>query len=396
MNTRPTDCEPVPRRPLQIGISCFSTFGGSGVVATELGLALARRGHRVHFICREAPRRLQDLCPGVELHRVEARDYPVFAEPPYALALAGEMAAIARAARLDVLHAHYAVPHAVSAWMACAMLGAAAPALVTTLHGTDVTGVARDPRYREVIRHAVAQSDAVSSPSRFLRDAAWQQLGLSPDAAPIEVIPNFVDIDRYRPGDAADREALAELWGGDASVPVVVHVSNFRPIKRVPHVVDLFAAVAADRPARLLLIGDGPERPAVEARIAAHGLADRVRLLGRQDHFEALLRACAVFVLPSRTESFGLAALEALASGVPVVASAVGGLDEVVRPGVTGGLAAPDDTEGMVAAIAALLDDPARRAAMGAAARADVEARFVTGPMVERYEALYHRVVARG
>lgn len=377
-------------------MSCFSTFGGSGVVATELGLALAARGHRVHFICREAPRRLQGLTDGIELHCVEARDFPAFAEAPYALALAGEMAAVARAARLDVLHAHYAVPHAVSAWMAGAMLGADAPALVTTLHGTDITSVARDSRYRDVIRHAVAQSDAVSSPSMFLRDAAWRALGLSATTTPIEVIPNFVDAARYRPGDASDRARLAELWGGDPSVPVVAHVSNFRPVKRVPHLVDVFAAVAASRPARLLLIGDGPERAAVEARIAAHGIGDRVRLLGRQDHFEALLRACAVFALPSQSESFGLAALEALASGVPVVASAVGGLGEVVRDGVTGRLAAPDDFDGLVDAIAGLLDDPQQRRAMGAAARADVEARFVAGPMVERYEALYRRVAAHG
>ncbi|MCB9541485.1 MAG: N-acetyl-alpha-D-glucosaminyl L-malate synthase BshA [Myxococcales bacterium] len=390
---------PAVQRPdrLAIGITCYPSFGGSGIIATDIGLAMAARGHRVHFITRERPRRLDeraDAMPGVTFHRVEAPGYPVFGEAPYTVALASAMASVATAAKLDVLHVHYAVPHAASAWMARAMLGAEAPALVTTLHGTDVTVVGCDDSYRPATRHAIAASDAVTAPSAFLRDAAWDGIGLDREGTPIEVIPNFVDTDRYAPAVAGDDERLAALWDGDPSVPVVVHVSNFRPIKRVPRVVELFAAVRARHRARLLLIGDGPERAAVEAQVTAHGLGDDVRLVGKQEHFEAWLRACAVFVLPSESESFGLAALEALSSGVPVVASAVGGLGEVVQHGETGWLAGADDIGGMAERIAALVADPALRARMGAAARADVLSRFCAAPMVERYEAVYRRVVA--
>lgn len=382
---------------LAIGITCYPSFGGSGIIATDIGLAMAARGHRVHFITRERPKRLDaaaDTTPEVGFHPVRAPGYPVFGEAPYTLALASAMASVAASAKLDVMHVHYAVPHAASAWMARAIMGPAAPALVTTLHGTDITVVGCDDSYRPVTRHAIAASDAVTAPSAFLRDAAWQGLGLDREATPIEVIPNFVDTDRYHPALTGDADRLAALWDGDPAVPVLVHVSNFRPIKRVPRVVELFAAVRAQHRARLLLIGDGPERAAVEAQIAAHGLGDDVRLVGKQEHFEHWLRACAVFVLPSESESFGLAALEALSSGVPVVASAVGGLGEVVRHGETGWLAGADDTDGMTARIAALVADPAQRAQMGEAARADVLSRFCAAPMVERYEAVYRRVVA--
>lgn len=381
---------------LCIGITCFPSFGGSGFIATDIGLAMAARGHRVHFICSERPRRLEGssaLPAGVFFHGVSAPGYPVFGEAPYSLALASRMASVSREVELDVLHVHYAVPHAVSAWMAREIVGSAAPALVATLHGTDITVVGRDECYRPVTRHAIAQSDAVTVPSAFLRDAAWHELGLDAGETPIEVIPNFVDTERYAPGDESDRERLAALWDGDASVPVVAHVSNFRPIKRVPRVIELFAAVRSKHRARLLLVGDGPERAAVEAQVAALGLGEDVRLVGRQEHFEGWLRACAVFVLPSESESFGLAALEALSSGVPVVASAVGGLAEVVQHGVTGFLAPMEDVAGMAEHLAALVGDAERGAAMGAAARRDVLMRFRAAPMVDRYEAVYRRVV---
>lgn len=366
--------------PLSIGVVCFPSFGGSGIVATEIGLGMARRGHRVHFICTDAPTRLDTRAPNVTVHRVEARAYPVFPHRPYTLALTSKMVAVAQTHGLDVLHAHYAVPHATAAWMAREILGGG-PRLVTTLHGTDITVLGNDPSYRAVTRHSVQASDAVTTPSAFLRDAAVAALDLD---VPIEAIPNFVDPAIFHPMKTAP----------DLVEPTLVHVSNFRAIKQVPQVIEVFARIAAQRPARLRLIGDGPERPAVEAAIAKHGLQDRVELLGKQADLAPLLRDCAVFLLTSRTESFGLAALEALASGIPVIAAHVGGLPEVVRQGETGWLVAPDDVEAMASRAAALLADPARHAAMRAAARNDVVARFAPAPLLDRYEAVYRRVTA--
>lgn len=371
---------------LAIGITCYPTVGGSGVVATEIGLELARRGHRVHFVCAELPFRL-DPAPGVHFHPVRAARYPLFEHTPYALALTSAMVDVAQREALDVLHVHYAVPHATSAWMAREILGGAVR-VVTTLHGTDVTLVGPDPSYRAITRHSVIGSDAITTPSAWLRDEARARLDLRD--APVDVLPNFVDTDAWRPS-VGDRSRLAALFPDDA--PVVIHVSNFRPVKRVDRVVDAFARVVARRPARLLLVGDGPERPDVEDRLRSLGLLDRTVLLGTVDDLPALVRECAVLHLPSESESFGLAALEALASGVPVVASDVGGLPEVVRDGETGFLVPPDDVAGMAARIGELLDAPGLRAAMGAAARRDALARFHTRPAVDRYEALYERVL---
>ena len=371
---------------LGIGITCYPTVGGSGVVATEIGLELARRGHRVHFICAELPFRL-DPAPGVRFHPVRAAHYPVFEHTPYALALTSALVDVARSERLDLLHVHYAVPHAISAWMARDVLGGAVR-VVTTLHGTDVTVVGADPSYRAVTRHSVLRSDAITTPSAWLREEARHRLDLGD--ARIDVLPNFVDTEVWRPLDGPPTR-LRALFPDDA--PVIVHVSNFRPVKRVDRVVDAFARVAADRPARLLLVGDGPDRPAVEDRLRSIGLADRAVLIGTVDDLPALVRECAVLHLPSESESFGLAALEALASGVPVVASAVGGLPEVVRDGETGFLVAVDDVAGMALRIGQILDHPDLRATLGRAARADALTRFRTGPAVDGYEALYRRVV---
>lgn len=371
---------------LSIGVSCHATFGGSGVVATEIGLAMARRGHRVHFFGVEAPWRFDPSADDVFFHEVRPLAYPVLAHTPYALALCSAIVSVASWEGLDVLHAHYAVPHATSAWMAREVLGGG-PRLVTTLHGTDITLVGSDPSYLPITRHSILHSDAVTAPSAWLRDQTWARFDLDPERTPIEVVPNFVDPEQYRPLDGTARPHVEALFG-DASAPVVVHVSNFRALKRVDRVVEVFARVARERPCRLVLIGDGPERPAVEAQVRAAGLTDRVRLLGGRERFEALLRECAVFVLPSETEGFGLAALEALASGVPVIASDVGGLPEVVRDGHTGFLVPVDDVAGMAAHLSALLGDPDRCAAIGRAARADALDRFRAEPILDRFEAL--------
>jgi glycosyltransferase involved in cell wall biosynthesis len=406
--------------PLRIGITCNPTAGGSGIVATGIGLEMARRGHHVHFVCTDLPRRLPALLPDrVRFHPVRAREYPVFPTVPYSLALASMLVAVTRAEGLDIIHAHYAVPHATSAWMAREVLGDGAPWIVTTLHGTDITLVGSDDSYLPITRHSILKSDALTAPSASLRVDTYARLGLDPASVPIEVVPNFVDTERFHPGfrrgapppgfrrgappPGSRRGAPppgfrrgAPPPGSGEVAPVIVHASNFRPVKRIADVVRIFARVAADRPARLLLIGDGPDRPAAEAQIAALGLTDRVRLVGEQDDVSALLRGCAAFLLPSERESFGLAALEALASGVPVVASAVGGLPEVVLDGETGFLCAPDDLEGMAARVGALLDDPGLRRTLGAAARADAVARFRLEPTVDRYEALYRRLGPRG
>ena len=369
---------------LSIGITCYPTFGGSGVLATQLGMQLAHRGHRVHFICSELPCQLDPALENVWFHRVEARDYPVFPHVPFALALSSAMVDIGRRHGLDLLHVHYAVPHATSAWMAREI----EPRLkvVTTLHGTDITLVGSDASYLPITRHSILQSDAVTVPSAALARETRERFDLD---TPLEVIPNFVDTDTFRPASEPGTPVLTELFGGPPGEPVLVHVSNFRRVKRVDRVVDVLARVSG---CRLLLVGDGPERPAVERQVDALGLRDRVCFAGTAP-VESLLRECAVFVLPSDTESFGLAALEALASGIPVVASDVGGLPEVVQHGQTGFLAPVGDLDTMASQVQRLVDDASLRRELGQAARADVLARFRAQPLVDAYEAVYRQVL---
>jgi N-acetyl-alpha-D-glucosaminyl L-malate synthase BshA len=364
---------------VNIGITCFPTFGGSGIVATEIGLAMARRGHRVHFICAEVPWRFDAFVENVRFHEVEARSYPLFDASPYTLALTSKMVEVATWEKLDLLHVHYAIPHAASAYLARQILGEAAPRIVTTLHGTDITVVGNDPSFLPITRFAIDRSDAVTVPSEALRRATWENLGLD---TPIEVIPNFIDTDLYKP---APRPAGPRL---------LAHSSNFRPVKRVDDVVRIFAAVQQKIPCELALIGDGPERSRVERLVHDLGLAARVRFYGKQLRFVEVLQAADVFLLPSEVESFGLAALEALACGVPVVATRQGGVPEVVGDGECGFLAPVGDVEGMAAATLRLLGDEALHRRMAAAARATAEAHFPLRPIIDRWEACYRRVMA--
>jgi N-acetyl-alpha-D-glucosaminyl L-malate synthase BshA len=389
--------------PLHIGVVCYPTFGGSGVIATEVGAALARRGHRVHVISYDVPARFEAHAANLFFHAVDVRDYPLFPQPQYAIALASRLVDVARWERLDLLHVHYAVPHATSAWLACQVLGAgAAPRVVTTLHGTDITLVGSDPSYLPVTRFSILRSDLVTAPSEFLRDASRARLDLPPEH-PIEVIPNFVDTDRYAPAPTRDRGRLCPLFsraGGAAEAlcreaRVLVHISNFRPVKRTPDVVAVFARVAAATPTVLLMIGDGPERAHAEARARALGVADRVSFVGKQERFAEWLPHADLFLLPSDTESFGLAALEALACGVPVIASRVGGLPEVVEDGVCGFLHPPGAVAEMAQSALRLLADHALHARMAAAARARAMDHFRLEPAVDRYEAAYRRVLGR-
>ena len=373
----------IPPR-LRIGVSCFSSFGGSGVVASEIGMALARRGHWVAFFSDKPPARLDLSCPGISFHPVAALDYPVPAQSSYSLALAAEMIAVARQEQLDLLHLHYAVPHALSAYLAHQVLGAAAPKLLLTLHGTDVTRVGTDPKLCSLVRFAVLAADLVTAPSRWLAEAAYRDLDL-PRELGIEVIPNFVDTRRFFP---APRES-------PPGPRVITHVSNFRPLKRIEDVVKIFARVREVMPAQLHLVGDGPERNRIEALVRTLGLTDEVRFLGECTDVAQVLQRSDVFLLPSETESFGLGALEAMASGVPVVASEVGGLPEVVQDRVTGFLAPLYDVEEMSRDVLLLLGDQALHTRMSLAARDRAQSHFQLEPAVDRYEAACRRVVAK-
>lgn len=379
---------------LRVGIACFPTLGGSGVVASELALQLSARGHRVHVFSSGAPGRLGRAGDGVILHRVDPFSRPPLEHGAYELSLAAAIAGVATREGLDVLHAHYAVPHASSALLARDILrreGRPAPRVITTLHGTDAGLVGAAPGMVAVTRHAALESDLLTAPSAWLSRAAVQALALPADH-PVEVVPNFVDPAQFTP--EAHRPGLLPLFpslrdDGPDRPRVLVHASNFRALKRVGDVVLAFAEVARALPALLLLVGDGPDLEDVQHLVRALGLEERVSLVGAQARLERLLLAADLFLLPSDTESFGLAALEALSCGVPVIASDVGGLPEVVRRGETGLLVPPRDPHALAEAALSLLADEPRRAAMGRAARADVLARFQPGPVVDRWEALY-------
>lgn len=372
----------LPRDPLRVGIACFSSLGGSGVVATEIGMELGRRGHRVCLLSDQRPARLQRRGAQMSFHEVALLDYPLVAHRSYALALTAKMIEVARAEALHLLHVHYAIPHAVSAALAKQILGASAPKVVTTLHGTDVTLVGSEHGLQPLTHFAVTTSDALTTPSRWLAETARTNLGLSANL-PIDVIPNFVDVSSFTPPLPRDRPPS----------PVLIHVSNFRPIKRLEDVVRIFAAVVAATPCRLELVGDGPERPRAEALVRELGLDGQVRFRGELDDLGELYGTSRVFLLPSESESFGLAALEAMACGVPVVASEVGGLPDVVAHGKTGFLAPVGDVSAMAECVRRLLIDDHLHQTMSRLARATAETCFSLGPAVDRYEAVYRRVL---
>jgi L-malate glycosyltransferase len=392
----------VTARTLAIGMVCYPGFGGSGIVATELALGLARRGHQLHLIASSAPSRPLPECDRLSLHRVDTPNYPVFEAghggaasaigAPYTLALATAIARVSEEQKLDLLHVHYAVPHAASAFLARQLLGPAAPRCVVTLHGTDVTHVGREPAYRAITRFSVEAADAISVPSLFLQSEARRSIGISA-ARPIELIENFVDTERFDPPTQRDPRRCDALFDAGPSAPTLFHVSNFRPVKRVTDLLEVLARVRERMAARLVLVGDGPDRAAAERRARALGLARSVAFLGKRPDFVDYLRHADAFLLTSESESFGLAALEALSCGVPVLGYRVGGVPALVSDDV-GRLVEPFDSAALAEASCALLADPQLRDAMGAAARARVLARYRTGPALERYESLFERVLA--
>jgi L-malate glycosyltransferase len=377
---------------MRIGIVCYASVGGSGVVATELATSLARRGHDVHVLSSEIPFRLREHPGPVRFHAVETPAYPLFREPQYVLSLSTKIVNVARAHALDIIHAHYAVPHAAGAYLARQILashGAAVPKVVTTLHGTDITVVGGDASYRETVAFCIEQSDGVTAVSESLRDDTYRHLRLS---SPIVVVPNFLDCGRYAPKPSA--ALRTEVCPPDRYDSLVLHVSNFRPVKRIDAVVEVFRRVRERRRARLILVGDGPERPRIEALARELGVAEHVHFIGELDDVRGLLSVADVFLLPSAQESFGLAALEAMACGAPVVASRVGGLPEVITDGLTGFLRHPEDHAGMAGAVLDLLDDRSRRERIAHLARASVVDRFDEDRVVPMYEALYERLLA--
>ena len=372
---------------MKIGITCYPTYGGSGVVATELGIALAARGHEVHFITYQQPFRLPVFLPRVYLHEVDVGRYPLFQYPPYDLALAVRMHEVVINEGLDLLHVHYAIPHATSAWIAKEMLRDEGRdvTVITTLHGTDITIVGQDHSFHAITKFSIEKSDRITAVSEFLKGETLRAFGCA--GCEVDVIHNFVDPLVYN--RARYEPALHHQLGGGKKI--LMHISNFRPVKRVNDVVRIFDRVRRKVPSVLVMVGDGPDRLAAEEETRALGIEHDVRFLGRIDAVAPLLAAADLFVLPSDRESFGLSALEALASGVPALAYNAGGIREVVKDGETGALCEVGDLDAMAAFALEVLTDGKRWNAMSAAAAADARARFSLDDIVAKYEALYRR-----
>lgn len=369
---------------MNIAIVCYPTLGGSGVVASELALGLARRDHTVHIVSYSVPFRLSAFNPNIRVHEVEVATYPLFKYPPYTLGLATKLAQVASDESLDVIHAHYAVPHAVSAFLAKEILGATAPKIVTTLHGTDITLVGADESFHRVTKFAIEVSDGVTAVSNYLKERTIREFSLT---RPIEVIYNFVDTKRVV--DSSDCTRAHWAPGGEK---ILMHASNFRTVKRPSDVVRVFDLVRKKVPAKLLLVGEGPERLFVQQLVKELGLIQDVHFLGEQAYLESLLSCADLFLLPSEQESFGLVALEAMSCGVPVIGSRVGGLPEVVTDGETGYLFPVGEVREMAAASFELLTSD-KHAVFAANARARARTEFDSEKIIPQYEALYTKLI---
>jgi N-acetyl-alpha-D-glucosaminyl L-malate synthase BshA len=366
---------------MKIGITCYPTYGGSGIVATELGMELAARGHEIHFITYSNPIRLDPGIPRIFYHEVEVSNYPLFQYPPYSLALASRMAEVAEWHGLDLLHVHYAIPHSISALLARQML---APLrrlpFITTLHGTDITLVGTDRSYFPITRFSIEQSDGVTSISEFLRGDTQKVFGITRE---IRVVPNFVNCTLYQPA-----------WERPAGRPRLLHISNFRPVKRISDCVRILAEVRRELDVELWMAGDGPDRSPAERLAHELGVAEHITFLGKQNHIERLVPQTDVLLLPSESESFGLAALEAMACGVVPVASNVGGLPEVITPGKDGFLEQVGDIAAFARRVIEVLSSSSVRGRMGAAARRSAEARYCASRIIPMYESFYQEILA--
>jgi L-malate glycosyltransferase len=364
---------------MRIGITCYPTYGGSGIVATELGLELAQRGHEVHFISYANPIRLDPDTPGIYYHEVEVSTYPLFQYPPYSLALASRMAEVAERYRLDLLHVHYAIPHSISALLAQQMTTQRYLPFITTLHGTDITLVGADRSYFPITKFSIERSDGITTISEYMRQRTVEFFGIQ---KPIEVIHNFVNCSVYRPDEEARSRGRKRI----------LHISNFRPVKRVVDCVRAFARVREEVDAELVMAGDGPERGPAEHLARELGLDGHVRFLGKQDHMERLIPRMHALHLPSEMEAFGLAALEAMACGVPPVATRTGGVPDLITHGVDGFMEPVGDTDAQARRTIELLTDERLHVRIAAAARQTAQTRFCSDLIIPRYEAYYEHV----
>jgi N-acetyl-alpha-D-glucosaminyl L-malate synthase BshA len=376
---------------MKIGITCYPTYGGSGVVATELGIELAAAGHQVHFIAYSQPFRLRGREQDIAFHEVPVSNYPLFEYPPYDLALATRMAEVAAYCELDLLHVHYAIPHSISAYLAREMLARQKRRLpfITTLHGTDITLVGLDHSYLPITRFGIDESDGVTAISDYLKDKTVQEF--HPKKA-IHVIPNFVNCDVYMPLGETERAAGRARYA-EPGEKILVHLSNFRPVKRTGDVVRIFSRIARELPARLLMIGDGPDRSAAEWIAHRKGIQDRVHFLGKQSSVSEILPLADLLLMPSELESFGLAALEAMACRVPSIATRVGGVPELIEDGVSGRLLPVGDVERMAGAAVELLRDSDRYQAMAEAARRTAQNRYCASKIIPLYERFYESIL---
>jgi L-malate glycosyltransferase len=361
---------------MRIGITCYPTYGGSGIVATELGLELARRGHEIHFISYANPIRLDPDTPGIYYHEVEVSTYPLFQYPPYSLALASRMAEVAQREKLDLLHVHYAIPHSISALLAQQMTTSRYLPFITTLHGTDITLVGADRSYFLITKFSIERSNGITTISEYMRKRTIDFFGVQ---NPIEVINNFVNCSVYRPGPEARQRGRKRI----------LHISNFRPVKRVLDCVYAFAKVRQHVDAELIMAGDGPERGNAERVARELGVEGQVRFLGKQDHMERLIPRMHALHLPSEMEAFGLAALEAMACGVPPVATLTGGVPDLITHGVDGFMERVGDIEGQAARLTELLTNEPLHARVSEAARKTAQTRFCTDLIIPQYEAYY-------
>jgi len=372
---------------MRIGITCYPTYGGSGVVATELGIELAARGHEIHFISYAPPIRLNPNADRIRFHEVEVVTYPLFDHPPYTLALATKMLEVFESEALDLLHVHYAIPHSVSALLARSMAAPRRLPFITTLHGTDITLVGSNRSYLPITKFSIEQSDGVTSISRYLLGQTLKEFDIK---RPIEIIPNFVNCDLY--SRAADK-GLARQWAPNGE-PILMHLSNFRPVKRLTDAVEIFAIVRAKMPAKLVLIGDGPDRGAAEYLVRKKKLQKDVFFLGKQDAVYEKLAAADLFLLPSQLESFGLAALEAMACEVPVIGTNAGGMPEVVEHGVDGYLVEPGDMQAAARYAIEILCRADRGREMGKTARVNAKKKFCANDVIPMYEAYYKHILS--
>lgn len=372
---------------MRIGITGYPTYGGSGVVATELGQELAARGHDVHFITYAPPIRMNPNDPRVHFHEAAVVSYPLFDHSPYTLSLAVKMLEVFEAESLDILHVHYAIPHSVSALLARQMAAPRRLPFITTLHGTDITLVGNNPNFLPITRYSIEQSDGVTSISHYLYRRTMEEFGIK---RPIEVIPNFVNCDLYC---RHPNPQLRAEWAPDGE-PILMHLSNFRPVKRILDVIEIFALVRQKMPAKLVMIGDGPDRVPAEELARIRGVERDVLFLGIQNGIREKLCQADLFLLPSRLESFGLAALEAMACEVPVIATNAGGIPEVIEHGVDGYLVEPGDVQQAGCYAIELLSRADRGREMGHLARIHARKNYCANDVIPMYERYYEQILA--